>query len=86
MEFQTGSAEGLNGDQRPATNFLISLRQAGVALASRPAGSLGPFWAVYSPTDQALRQVVEVSTDDAFDTQRRRGSDPTSRVRAFITG
>lgn len=40
----------------------------------------GATWSVYSPSDGVARPVVEAWVDNAFDTQRRRGNAPASRV------
>lgn len=41
-------------------------------------------WAIWSRTDAVLRPVHFVSSDNAFDTQRRRGVDATARVRVAV--
>lgn len=41
-------------------------------------------WSVWSRKDEILRPIFTVATDDAFDTQRRRGVDPTARVRLAV--
>ncbi len=37
-------------------------------------------WGVYSRVDNAIRGIVSASCDDRYDTQRRRGADPTSKI------
>lgn len=49
------------------------------------AATGGDGWlSVWSRADQAMYRLVAVSTDDAFDTQRRRGEAPTARTRLVI--
>lgn len=71
----TGSTAG---DMRPNPETMATIRQAGGGLMDNV---IGADWCVYSPTSGQLKIIDEVSTDDAFDTQRRRGADPTTRVR-----
>jgi hypothetical protein len=66
------------GDVRPLLTSNTSIRNAAIGLAN----AAGPDWCVWSPTTLTARPIIEVSTDDAFDIQRRRGAAPTSRVRA----
>lgn len=47
--------------------------------------SASPRWVQWSPTDWAARDVVEVSVDDRFDTQRRRLERASSRSKLPIT-
>ena len=77
------------GAVRPAAGFTTALRTAAVnmntAVQTSPSGYQH---VVYSPTRDAAgstligatRAVVQYSTDNAFDTQRRRGSAPTLRL------
>jgi hypothetical protein len=67
------------GDSRPAQAALTPLLWAGRGLIEAPVGSA--VWAVYSQTEGIARPVTEVSYDNAFDTQRRRGAAPTLRVK-----
>lgn len=55
------------------------ITKAAKELASRAIGH-GYQWAVYSPTDNLALPIVTVWVDNAWDTQRRRGNQPTSRV------
>lgn len=68
------------GDVRPLAANATTLRSAGIALAN----AAGPDWCVWSPTTLTARPIIEVSTDDAFDIQRRRGAEPTVRVRGTV--
>jgi hypothetical protein len=75
---------------RPSSNFLDVLRLAMIELnaASNSSAVGGHKWVVYSPTlDKSLAYtgptdfpVVGGFVDNAFDTQRRRGLDPSTRV------
>jgi hypothetical protein len=62
-----------------STTFLTTLRQAAVALMDA-ADTAGIPWSVWSRSDATLRPVVGGWTDDAPDTQRRRGPAATTRV------
>lgn len=77
-----------SGVQRPFGTAVAELVEAIDRLgeASKNVMSLnaGLFLSVYSPTDQALRNAIHVHVDDAFDTVRRRGAAPTTRVSAVI--
>lgn len=42
--------------------------------------AVGAVWCVFSPTDNIGRAIIECWIDNAFDTQRRRGNQPTSRT------
>jgi hypothetical protein len=72
------------GVARPNTNMLTTFRQAvanlQAAIQAVPAADL----AVWSRADNLVRALEAVSTDNAFDTQRRRGEAPTSRVRLVL--
>jgi hypothetical protein len=71
------------GVARPAPSFLATLRTAGKKLAEdlALASPGGPAWGVWSRKDGVIRPISFISTDNAFDTQRRRGEDPTFRDR-----
>lgn len=69
------------GDVRPLQSSLSTIRAAAITLAN----AAGPDWCVWSPTTLVARPIFEVSTDDAFDIQRRRGAAPTARVRALVS-
>lgn len=62
-----------------ATQFTDQLRTAAHALAVAVAAE-DWVWCVWSRSDVTLRPVVGGWTDNAPDTQRRRGPDPTSRT------
>lgn len=62
-----------------STDFTLTLRQAAVALYDA-AIAIGYPWAVWSRADSTLREVIGGWTDNAPDTQRRRGPKSTVRV------
>lgn len=70
-------------DVRPDPTFRETLRQAGARLSRYGSVTLageGTFaWSILSPTDEVARQVTHGWIDNAFDTQRRRGVQPTQR-------
>lgn len=70
-----------DGRVRPVDDLRISLVEAGKALMDATDAQVD--WVVHSqvsvPTDQDTT-VVHCWVDDAFDTQRRRGASPTSRM------
>lgn len=75
----SGTAGSPTVDLRPSPALLTALRDAGKALANASVLAGHP-WCVYSPTQDDLFQITHVWTDDAFDTQRRRGIPASSRV------
>lgn len=62
---------------RPSSTFIADVKQYGLELASE--SPIGTKWSVYSQVDNFMRPIVSGFVDDAFDTQRRRGVDATSR-------
>lgn len=74
---------GANPAPRLATAFLDAMRTQAVAMAA--AAELdGWRWSVWSRSDVTLRDVVAGWTDDAPDTQRRRGQAAAARVVYFV--
>lgn len=71
---QNTAADSGVGD--PAATFTTTLRQAARALRNRSTTD----WVVYSPTDGTSGSVTDGWVDNAWDTQRRRGKAPTSRL------
>jgi hypothetical protein len=59
--------------------FTETLNQAAVALKDE-AETFGFFWSVWSRADATLRHITEGWTDNAPDTQRRRGPNATVRT------
>lgn len=72
-------------DSRPLSTLLDQMRTGAKAVCNFE-NTRGWHWGVYSPTRTAgaggvhtIAPIVAFSTDDAYDTQRRRGNDPTAR-------
>lgn len=63
---------------RPSTTFRQTLAQAGTALAGE--NTLGAQWSVWSRADNQLYEIVAGWVDNSYDSQRRRGEIPTSRI------
>lgn len=74
------AAAGSNDDtpSRPNNTFLTLLAAEGASLISE--GTNGLWWGVWSRVDNVIRRVENGWVDDAWDTQRRRGVEPTQRV------
>lgn len=66
-----------SGDVRPSLIAREILAAAATELAKR---ALGASWAIYSRRDNDLKPIVEGFIDDAFDTQRRRGTNASTRT------
>lgn len=62
---------------RPSSTFISDLYRTTKDLAG--ASTLGARWVVWSRVDQAAHAIVRGYVDNAFDTQRRRGVESTSR-------
>jgi hypothetical protein len=69
---------GAAGDGRPNATLQTVMNNAAIGLRSTVLGP--PRWSVYSRIDNVLRRVTGSSVDNAWDTQRRRGGDPTAKV------
>lgn len=67
-------------DGRPSPGLKDSIARAAKELLDAAQASVVWSWAVYSPTNDAYYNVNNGWIDDAWDTQRRRGLAPTSRV------
>jgi hypothetical protein len=67
------------GDPQVASAARIALAQDADDLLTASNASADWSWGVYSRTDGILRPVVAGWVDDAFDVQRRRGLEPTTR-------
>jgi hypothetical protein len=78
----TNGATNTNGDVRPQGGLQTQLAAAGLALANSNGAA---DWVVQSDFVGIIQKVVEVYVDDAFDTQRRRGAKPTSRVTRTVS-
>lgn len=71
----------LNSDGTTARVSLISTAQTAIAEAGRHLiEDTGTEWAVWSRAAGVMKPVSSVWVDDAFDTQRRRGQAPLSRL------
>lgn len=69
---------------RPTAQLNTTLRLATERMVDQlhGAGFLG--LSVWSRKEAAFFEVVQVETDDAWDTQRRRGAQPTGRVQLYV--
>ncbi len=66
------------GDVRPTPITCQSLASSGARLAGY---TTTPRYRIFSPTTATLMPIVFVDVDNSYDTQRRRGADPTIRYR-----
>lgn len=74
---------GASSDTRPKDTWRQDIVLAAGDMASI-ALALGYTWAVYSPTRATAAPITRMWVDDAWDTQRRRGLDSTSRISGTI--
>lgn len=65
---------------RPDTTQVTTLQNAADALVTTSKGAAEWYWEVWSQANLSGREVDNGWIDNAFDTQRRRGLRPTSRV------
>lgn len=65
---------------RPTSAFMNDVLNAGKRLVDEQAAAVSWKWKVYSPTNDEAYPIKHLWVDDAFDTQRRRGMVPTTRV------
>jgi hypothetical protein len=72
----TVSSQITNSDVKPSDGLINTLLASGERLMNRSDAK----WSVYSQIDQVSREILQVSVDNAFDTQRRRGGAPTART------
>ena len=72
------TALGTNG--RPSEQIINAMARAGRELKKASDASLSWQWRVYSPTVGESFLVHDGWIDNSFDTQRRRGVDPTART------
>jgi hypothetical protein len=68
------------GDVRPGDTLRNSVLDASKQLMDDGTPLNNPVWCVYSRLDLLLRTVVRTGVDNAWDTQRSRGADPTNRL------
>lgn len=73
------SANGTAQESQPITGFMTRVRAGAVALRAG-AAAVGAPWVVYSPTGGSHTEIVGGWTDNAWDTQRRRGSNASARI------
>lgn len=79
-----GSIQAGAGPCRPSSALRDTALLAVDELASRAVADAGAVLSVWSRKDAVLREVDDVSADDSFDTQRRRGNSPTLRTRIGV--
>ena len=82
--------QAADGHCRPEPMILSDAKIAAKRMRAAALGTGGWYWGVYSPTQAAVEEespgdpgwgdATAVSTDDAFDTQRRRGIAPLART------
>ena len=66
----------------PSTSLTAQLLAEGVTLNNALKALPGTFdWILLSPTSNTFVPLAYFAVDNAFDTQRRRGPDPTSRIK-----
>lgn len=70
--------------KRPTTGFTDTLRDAGQALLNASIAAGDYAWSVWSTVDGEMHAVDNGWVDNAWDTQRRRGLEPTARD-TFVT-
>lgn len=87
LEQMSTVAQDANSFARPIAQFTSDVRIATAEFVEAVKTLIpGAFVGVWSRADEAIREVDAVSTDNAFDTQRRRGVQPTARLRLAVTG
>lgn len=64
---------------RPTSAFITAIQKSAQALKAASIAATSWDWVVYSPFNNAFYDVHDGWIDNAFDTQRRRGLDPTTR-------
>jgi hypothetical protein len=75
----SGIAAISSGDSRPLAAVMTYVADAGKRLMDANSAT-NVEWVVFSKAGQERTSVQHVWVDDAFDTQRRRGADPTTRI------
>lgn len=75
------AAQAGDNQVRPQDAMCTTIRQACETLQDNQIGTVDPrVWCIWSRTNGALYAVTSAETDNAFDTQRRRGAQPSARV------
>jgi hypothetical protein len=69
----------INDGGRPSVTMTTDIMRAGSRLHSASDASATWDWCAYSGTDNDWWEIAHVWVDNAWDTQRRRGLQPTSR-------
>lgn len=77
-------AEDAHHNAIPSTGLQSALLNLGTRLYDGAIGN-DMEWAVYSRKNNSLGLIQNCWVDNAFDTQRRRGNDPTGRVQTDLT-
>lgn len=78
--FSNGILGASSAGNRPLASAVTAIVAGAQSLLTASVGSTTPKWAVYSPSNASAVEVRNGWVDNAFDTQRRRGIDPTSRT------
>lgn len=77
--FNSSANSESSGHARPVAALRTCILDAAEKLWDDTLAA-GHSWCVWSRTDEALRPIQDVQIDDAWDTQRRRGTAPTART------
>lgn len=81
----TFASGGSPAPVRPAANFIDTIHDAADRLHDGLTATMAPAqWGVWSRKDAEVNDVVAVTVDNAFDTQRRRGPRATTRTRRTL--
>lgn len=80
----TGAIDSVNNQCRPSSALRDTALMAFDELDLKAFQDAGARLAIWSRADGVMRTVDAVSADDAFDTQRRRGNQPSIRTRRDI--
>lgn len=70
---------GLNVESGPNPALMATMAEQAQSMQTEAQGN-GYDWSVYSPTNAAAVSITSAWVDNAWDTQRRRGNKPTTRV------
>lgn len=73
-----GTSSDGNSPSRPQANYITGINIAMKRLADR--NTAGVVWSVWSRRNNSAAEIVRGWTDNAWDTQRRRGGRPSSRA------
>jgi hypothetical protein len=81
-DFALGTG-AISVDSRPNDDLKMSIVESATELAATADGA-GYDWSVFSPTNNEAVSILTCWCNDAWDVQRRRGAQPTSRYSADI--